>query len=250
MGPYRPAKKALDFAIGLWQARDNGDWHELAEGEGGRRVEAGGARVPPVPRSTGADYIAEGVMFGRGRPVSDRSQVGEPRSLTPEDLKNFRRAELPAAQKFRDSYHAIARLAAIGMRPDEIAETTGYGVERVNQLLRDGAMQARVEAYRELAVDPDFADAAKDYMTQVVRLRTRSARLLNDKLADAEPDDVSYRDLINISTFAADRSGFGKTSTTKVEVDLADRLAQALAASAKVIDRRPIIDVTPKKEVA
>lgn len=189
-------------------------------------------------------------MFGRGRPREDRSRVGEPRGLTVEDLASFQRAELPAAQKFRESYHAVARAAALGLRPAEIALQTGYGQGRINQLLADPTMQARIEAYRELAVDPAFAREADEYMSLMVHNRNIAERLLHDKLTSAEPEDISYRDLVNISASRQDRTGYGKVSTAKVEVDLADRLAQALAASAKTIEGRAMKIIEQAKEEA
>src|SRR5262245_38212591 len=187
------------------------------------------------------------MLTGRGRPVRDRSEVGKPRSLTPADVANLERAQLPAAQKFRDSYHAVARCAALGLRNDEIASETGYGVERIRQLLADPTMQARIEAYRELVMNPAFVREADAQMKRKMECLSIGTRLLKDKLVDAEPEDISIRDLLNVITVMSDRTGYGKISTVKVQHDLADRLAQALAASSKVIDARPLKDITPKE---
>jgi hypothetical protein len=165
-------------------------------------------------------------------------------------VANLERASLPAAQKFRESYHLVARLAAQGLRIDQVAHHSGYGEGRIRQLLADPTMQARVEAYREVIVDPQYAKARDETATRIARIMNLDLRILEDKLIDAEPDDISYRDLINIATFTSDRSGYGKVTTQKVELDLADRLAKALEASSKVINERPLRVINPPAEDA
>jgi hypothetical protein len=63
-----------------------------------------------------------------------------------------------------------------------------------------------------------------------------------DQLRDAEEsgDFVPYKDLNAIIGNMADRTGYGKVVTKKITLDLAERLGQALQASAKVINGRPI----------
>ena len=189
--------------------------------------------------------------FGPGRPSTPR-EIGEVTELTAEDLAvyNAVRESPPAFKKFRDSFHSVAKLAAIGLRSQEIAEATGYTATRINQLLSDPAMQAAVESYRAMAVDPSFAAEARSYMTQIITMRARATALINDKLAEAEPEDITYRDALNLATFAADRSGFGKVSTQKIELDLAERMERALAATGKVIEGRAMKLVEQKKEEA
>ena len=71
--------------------------------------------------------------------------------------------------------------------------------------------------------------------------RNVAARMRLDKLQAIENlDDVSFRDLNAIAGDTGDRTGYGKRTTMKVELDLADRLAQALAASSRVISARPL----------
>jgi hypothetical protein len=79
-----------------------------------------------------------------------------------------------------------------------------------------------------------------------------AARMQLDQLRQAQENDdhVPYKDLNSIIGNMADRTGYGKVVTKKVTLDLADRLAQALAASAKVISSRPVlvIDNEPADE--
>jgi len=181
-------------------------------------------------------------MLGRGRPAVARS-IGEPRELTVRDIENLDRAKLPAFKVFRDSYHTVARLIALGLNDREVAIESGYSVGRIVQLKADPSMQACVEAYRN-ADDDGFRQARDEYYRTVVANRNLAARRINDRLTDESEDNyIPLKDLIAIEGSAADRTGYGKVVTKKVTLDLADRLAQALAASAKVINARPIKEI-------
>ena len=185
-------------------------------------------------------------MLGRGRPATKRS-IGVARELTVDDVVNLERAQLPAFTKFRDSYHAVARLVALGLRNEEIASRSGYGIGRIRQLTVDPTFQAVVEAYRQS--DDERVRVALDerYLT-IAEAGTIAERILVDQLRDAQENEdfVPYKDLIAISSSSADRTGYGKVVTKKVQIDLADRLAQALAASAKVISSRPVLVIDNK----
>jgi hypothetical protein len=179
-------------------------------------------------------------MLGRGRPKVKRS-IGETRELTESDLQNLERAKLPAFKVFRDSYHAVARLVAAGLRDTEVASRSGYGVGRVHQLKADPTFMAVVEAYRQ-SEDESFRVARDEHWQVLLESGTVAARMQLDQLLAAQDAEefVPYKDLNAIIGNMADRTGYGKVVTKKVQVDLADRLAQALAASAKVITTRPI----------
>ena len=177
-------------------------------------------------------------MLGRGRPAVARS-IGRPRELTVEDVVGLERAKLPAFQKFRDSYHAVARLVALGLRDIEVAQQAGYGVGRIHQLKADPTFMAVVEAYRN-SEDESFRGVRDEYYQTVISNRNLAARRINDKLSD-EDEVIPIKDLIAIEGHGADRTGYGKVVTKKVQLDLADRLAIALAASAKVISNRPTL---------
>lgn len=180
-------------------------------------------------------------MSGRGRPATKRS-IGVARELTVEDVENLERAKLPAFQKFRDSYHAVARLVALGLRNDEVASRSGYGIGRVLQLTADPTFQAVVEAYRK-SDDVRVRAALDERFLTIAEAGTLAERMRLDQLREAQEngDFVPFKDLNAIASDSADRTGYGKVTTKKITMDLADRLAQALAASAKVINARPIL---------
>lgn len=186
-------------------------------------------------------------MFGRGRPAEKRS-IGVARELTEDDVVNLERAQLPAFKVFRDSYHVVARLIALGLNDHEVALEAGYSVGRIVQLKADPTMQAAVEAYRNSDNDA-FRTARDEYYTTLIANRNIAARRINDRLTDESEDNhIPLKELLAIESSAADRTGYGKVVTKKVQMDLADRLAQALAASAKVVSSRPVlvIDNEPK----
>lgn len=173
-------------------------------------------------------------MLGRGRPSTKRS-IGVARELTVEDVVNLERAQLPAFQKFRDSYHAVARLVALGLRNEEVASRSGYGIGRVLQLTADPTFQAVVEAYRQ-SDDVRVRAALDERFLTIAEAGTLAERMRLDQLREAQEngDFVPYKDLNAIAGDSADRTGYGKVVTKKVQLDLADRLAQAIAASREV----------------
>jgi hypothetical protein len=182
-------------------------------------------------------------VLGRGRPKVARS-IGEARELTPSDFTSLERAKLPAFKAFRDSYHAVARLVALGLRDIDVAQQTGYGTARIRQLREDPTFQAVVTAYRN--TEDEAFRSARDEHYQVLReIGTVAARKQLDQLHEAveNGDPIPHRDLTAIISNMGDRTGYGKVVTKKVQVDLADRLAQALAASQAVTaSRLKVID--------
>lgn len=167
--------------------------------------------------------------------------MGVARELTVDDVVNLERAKLPAFKVFRDSYHAVARLVALGLRNEEVASRSGYGVGRVLQLTADPTFQAVVEAYRK-SDDVRVRAALDERFLTIAEAGTLAERMRLDQLREAQEngDFVPYRDLNAIASDSADRTGYGKVVTKKIQVDLADRLQRALEASAKVINTRPI----------
>ena len=180
-------------------------------------------------------------MLGRGRPAQARS-IGRPRELTVEDVVGLERAKLPAFKVFRDSYHAVARLVALGLRDAEVAQRSGYGVGRVHQLKADPTFMAVVDAYRN-SDDERYKVAWDEQNLVLMETLSVAARMQLDQLRQAQENDdhVPYKDLNAIVSNMADRTGYGKVVTKKVQLDLADRLAIALAGSAKVISNRPTL---------
>lgn len=169
---------------------------------------------------------------------------GEPRPLTREDLAmlvqgNRTMTAFPA--KLRDSHHRIARLAAAGLRPGEIAQRSGYGRERVGQLLTNPAMEELVARYRE-KVDEAFAANQDEYYELATSNMLAAERHIADQIAEADEagELLPIRTALAISRDAADRFGYGKRQTNvNVNVDFAAQLERAIQRSGKTIEATP-----------
>lgn len=129
----------------------------------------------------------------------------------------------------------------MGLRPGEVAARAGYSLGRVSVLSADPAFKELVASYRE-SVNEEWKESVDEYFGLVVANRTMAARLLNDKLQDADPDDVTFGQLVAIHADAADRSGYPKrTVAVNVNCDFAAQLDRAIArsAQAKILDLSP-----------
>lgn len=170
------------------------------------------------------------MTLGAGRPAATPS-IESVRPLSREEVLNTPRGRKSSVKTFRDSHHMVARLFAMGLRPGQVATRSGYSLGRVSTLSADPAFKELVSAYRD-SVDDEWKQSVDEYFDLVQSNRIIAARLLNDKLTDAEPDDVSIRELVTIHADAADRTGYPKrTVAVNVNVDFAARLDQAIKRS-------------------
>lgn len=153
-------------------------------------------------------------------------------SITPlrrEDLASITRAKNSGAvQRFRDSHHMVARLFAAGLRPGEVAEESGYSLSRVSILSADPAFQELIAIYRK-DINASFRENSDEYFATINKNRIIAARLLNDKLSAAEPDDLTISQLVAVHADAADRTGYPKRSVAvNVNVDFAAQLDRTI----------------------
>lgn len=167
-----------------------------------------------------------------------------------ENVRPVTRDELPRlhekrpqtlVQRLRDSHHNVARLLALGLRDFEVAQRSGYSMQRVYTLKLDPSFAELVEHYRQQA-RATFEEAADDYLTLAAQNMIKAERMIADKLDAADADDKALptRELIAISRDAADRLGYGKKQTNiNVNVDFAAQLERAINRSGKVIDAVP-----------
>lgn len=170
------------------------------------------------------------MALGAGRPPKQAKVLGV-RELTREEVLGTSRGKAPAIKSIRDSHHMVARLFALGLRPGEVAERSGYSLGRISVLYADPALRDLIEKYRG-NVDASFREAADEYYSTVSANRVMAARLLNDKLCSVEPEDISIRELVVIHADAADRTGYPKRQVAvNFNVDFAARLDNALKRS-------------------
>lgn len=171
-------------------------------------------------------------MFGPGRPAM-KPEIISVRELTEEDLANFKPAPANALKKLRDSHHRIAHLYALGLRPGEIAEITGYSLPRLSTLRAAPQMQDLIEVYRK-DVMMERQEGVDDHFTQLVRARNLALGRLVDRLED---DDAEFSpgQLLAIAADGSDRTGYPKrTMALNVNMDFAARLDAAVKRSQQV----------------
>ena len=164
------------------------------------------------------------------------------RELSVEDVTTLRmeRGVQPHAIKaLRERHHHLARLLAEGHSSGEAAVMTRYDPSRVSILLGDPAFQDLVAHYRGMVEDQYLG-----FHAQLAALGVDAASVLSERLEDT-PEEISTGQLLQLVTLSADRTGFGPSQKTEVnvKVGLADRLAQARERS--LLAR----DVTPRDEV-
>lgn len=164
------------------------------------------------------------------------------RELEAGEVASLQRGKSPAVKVYRDSHHMVARLFATGLRPGAVAARVGYSLGRVSTLYADPAFKELIASYRD-SVDEEWKESVDEYFETVAANRTIAARLINDKLSDADHSDVSFRELVAIHGDAADRTGYPKRSVAvNVNVDFAARLDQAIKRSAGARPTLTIID--------
>lgn len=175
-------------------------------------------------------------MLHRGRLPAPKLEILGIRELTRDDLACLRdKRTTSIISRFRDPHHRVARLAATGLRPAELAEKCGFSLARIYVFLSDPAFQDLVSSYRR-KVDEGFVESQDEYYTLATSNMVKAERQLAEKLdkADEEGELLPVRDLLAISRDAADRFGYGKKTTNlNINVDFAKRLEQARQRSGR-----------------
>lgn len=216
---------------------------EQAEEEARAALERDGAGVQGEPTGLAPD-ITEVEVFGPGRPGKRPAILGT-RSLSKAELASLQQGSAPAVKQLRDSHHMVARLCALGLRTGDVAFRTGFSIIRISTLRKDPAFAQLVEQYRQ-DVDEAWKEAADEYFETVISNRITSARLIRDKLEAADPDDVTFGQLVAIHSDSADRTGYPKRSVAvNVNVDFAAQLDRAIARSAKALPESPPPAIPP-----
>ena len=174
----------------------------------------------------------------RGRPKLDL-EVVEMGELTVEDL-----AALSAGgglkaipiKKLSERHHALARSMAAGMGQREAAYQHAYTPTRVGMLMRDAAFMELVEHYRVIP-DAMYADLHERLSGLSIDAADEIGRRMEE---DSNRDDgvdpkISFGQLRDIMTVAADRTGFGP-ATKSTHIHLHANLAEKLEAARKRVD--------------
>src|SRR5262245_20868165 len=182
----------------------------------------------------------------RGRIARDR-EVKAIMDLVREDLEVLKPPRpAPVVQRFRDSHHRVARLLAFGMTVTQVAEATGYSINRICQLKQVPAFQDLTASYRKGVVDDEYRKVVKEYYDLVAENKLKAERMVGDRLdiAEEEGELPPMRDLISIS-----RRDDHSTNIQMNFGDFGQQLERAMSESTKIIDATPVRQQTSSNEV-
>lgn len=151
-------------------------------------------------------------------------------------------ASTPHVKKLRETHHRLARLLASGVKEGHVAALSGYSISRLSILKNDPSFLELVSFYR-LEVNEVHLDAER----QLANLRSDAIDELADRLEN-QPDKMSNKDLLNLATFAADRTGLGPKKTLNLNsMMLSPEDVRRLKG--EVSQNGTIIDVSPGQSV-
>lgn len=138
--------------------------------------------------------------------------------------------ELSIIERFRESHHAVARMLAAGMSPNMVRQRTGRSIRSLTLLMQDPSFRELVAVYSE-RIEEKWDEHVDQYLDLGMGNMIRAESLIRDKL-EAD-DEVPITVLDRISQGRADRFGYSKNSTLRVEHDFSSALDRAIARSDK-----------------
>lgn len=170
----------------------------------------------------------------RGRKAKTHSVI-QKRDLTEADIgalwdvpEGGLKSETNQVLKIRNTHHALARLLAEGRKQVEVSSITGYSPSYISSIQNDPAFKNLI-AYYKSQVEETFVSVHE----RLAALSMLSAEELQARLTE-NPDEFSVRELNELLSLTADRTGFGPQSRNvnlNVNVDLAARLEKARVRS-------------------
>ena len=171
------------------------------------------------------------------------------RDLTAEDIHIANTVEkgVEAAPLVRLSgrHHAMARKFASGMTLRQVSESSGLSYNRVSILRGDPSFAELVTHYQT-----QFRDAYMDVHEELAGLGMDAISEMRKRLEE-EPEKLTFGQLLETTKVTADRTGFGPSSSSEVNVKIG--IADKLEAARKRINEfraRDTIDITPECEAA
>jgi len=178
-----------------------------------------------------------------------RGKIGKPpkileiRKVTNDDMgKLLEPRRKTRIEKFRAAHHMVARMIAMGFSDNEICEASGYSHQRIWTLKTNPAFKGIIAGYEENinAIRSQYDD---EYTKILVSNRQRAELQIADHLdeSDDQGELLPLTTLLKIARDAADRTGYGKhTTSTNVHYEMGDRLERAIARSGKTIEGRAV----------
>lgn len=170
----------------------------------------------------------------RGR-KSSQLNIAKKRDLTEADIgalwdvpEGGLKSETNQVLRIRNTHHALARLLAEGRKQVEVSAITGYSPSYISSIQNDPAFKNLV-AYYKGQVEETFTSVHE----RLAALSMLSAEELQQRLTE-NPEEFTVRELNELLSLSADRTGFGPQSRNvnlNVNVDLAARLEKARVRS-------------------
>ena len=136
----------------------------------------------------------------------------------------------PLIERFREHHHAIASMVAAGLTPAMIRRQTGISLHRLTLYMADPTFNELI-AQKAKVVAERFDQNVDAYLDLGMGNMIRSEALIAERLNEDEP--IPLLTLDRISQGRADRFGYSKHSTMRVEHDFATMLDKAIARSGK-----------------
>jgi len=152
-----------------------------------------------------------------------------------EQLEERRGSVAIPIKKLRERHHALAKCLAQGMPDGDAGLICGYTVSRVSILKADTSFRELILFYQDAGAER-FIDAK-------IALQELGLDALEDirELMDNPEQELPLGDLLAIAKLTLDRSGFGPSTKTQVDVKfgLAERMSQAQERLTRMRDVTP-----------
>lgn len=174
--------------------------------------------------------------------IGSKMTMGQPRILTRDDLALLaeKRPSKPAAMRYRDPHHRLARLLAMGHRVKQAAEIAGYSYQRVMNLMPDPGFKELIAQYRAM-VNEEYKESVDEFYSMASSNMIKAERQISEHLerADEEGELLPLSQLITLASDGKDRFGYEKKkqqTNLNINADFASMLEKAIARSGKQID--------------
>jgi hypothetical protein len=160
------------------------------------------------------------------------------RSLSEAEARTPGQSPVSHVKKLRERHHALARMLAAGMMPQECGQALGYCPSRISILQNDPSFKELLEFYKG-----NLNSAVMDIQAKLGLLAGDTISELQDRLED-EPESFKNTELTELLKATTDRIGFGPSSTVKNLSVVATATLDELKKQVLGSQRGQIIDIT------
>lgn len=156
--------------------------------------------------------------------------ISNVRSMTLADVELLRqKSHQTYPQRLRESHHRICYFLSTGLTYREIADRTGYSLNRIAILANTPAVQEQVAIYRRQVLEPQLLADREELK---ISIGMQQLRMIKDHMDDADEagELLPLRDL-----YAGYKAIHGNSGTTlNLNIGFAARLEAAVAATRRL----------------